>query len=59
MGYTIAMATTTNSKVQKIGAFLRNPRVQQFLAWALPVLLGWIMSKLDTKPVGEDGKKKK
>ncbi|MCA0228239.1 hypothetical protein LCH21_02180 [Patescibacteria group bacterium] len=47
------MATTTNSKVQKIGSLLRNPRVQQFLAWALPVLVGWVLSKLDTKPTSK------
>jgi hypothetical protein len=44
------MATTTNSKVQKIGAALRNPRVQQILAWGLPIVFGWVLSKLDTKP---------
>ena len=53
------MATTTNSKVQRIGALLRNPRVQQVLAWALPLIFGWILSKLDTKPRGKEGKKKK
>lgn len=52
------MTTTTNSKVQKIGTALRNPRVQQLLAWILPLLFGWILSRLDTKPVDENGKKK-
>ncbi|MCA9336220.1 MAG: hypothetical protein KDA17_04905 [Candidatus Saccharibacteria bacterium] len=51
------MASTTNSTVQKFGAMLRNPRVQQFLAWALPILLGWVLSKLDTKSTSR-GKKK-
>lgn len=47
------------SRIQKIGTFLRNPTVQKVLAWALPLVFGWILSKLDTKSVDEKGNKKK
>ncbi|HRC28427.1 MAG TPA: hypothetical protein PKV96_03500 [Candidatus Saccharimonas sp.] len=35
---------------QTIGSMLRSPTVQKLLAYVLPLLFGWILSKLDTKP---------
>ncbi len=49
---------TKQSSIQKVGTALRNPTVQRLLAWVLPILFGWILSKFDTKPVDEKGKKK-
>ena len=43
-------AESMNKSVQKLGTALRNPTVQRILAWGLPVLFGWILSKLDKKP---------
>ena len=42
----VAMAKPT----QTIGSMLRSPTVQKLLAYVLPLLFGWILSKLDTKP---------
>ena len=45
------------SKVlRNVGTSLKNPTVQKILAWVLPLVFGWILSKLDTKP--NDTKKK-
>jgi hypothetical protein len=46
------MSKTTRS----IGTLLRNPMVQRVLAWGLPIVVGWILSKFD-KP-STTGKKK-
>ncbi|QQS21693.1 hypothetical protein IPM09_04210 [Candidatus Saccharibacteria bacterium] len=35
---------------QTIGSMLRSPTVQKLLAYVLPLLFGWILSKLDQKP---------
>ncbi len=43
--------------LRNIGTSLKNPAVQKVLAWALPLIFGWILSKMDTKP--KDGAKKK
>ncbi len=42
--------------LRNIGTSLKNPTVQKVLAWALPLIFGWILSKMDTKP--KDGTKK-
>lgn len=44
------MKRATTTKLQKAGTLLRDPRVQRILAWLLPIIFGWILSKLDTKP---------
>jgi hypothetical protein len=49
----------TSSRIQKVGALLRNPTVQKVLAWALPLLFGWILSKLETKSTDKNTTKKK
>ena len=43
--------------LRNIGTSLRNPTVQKIMAWVLPLIFGWILSKIDTKP--SDNSKKK
>lgn len=57
VGYNVAtMATSSNTKVQKIGSLLRNPTVQRLLAWILPIVFGWILSKLDRSAANKNKK---
>jgi hypothetical protein len=48
---------TKQSLPQKIRTTLRNPTVQKLLAWGLPMLFGWILSKLDNKSDDQTRKK--
>jgi hypothetical protein len=43
--------------LRNVGTSLKNPTVQKILAWVLPLIFGWILSKLDTKPKDDNRKK--
>lgn len=45
--------------VQKILRLLRNPLVQKVLAWAAPLVIGWVLSKLDKKADSSTSRSKK
>lgn len=43
----------------RIARLLRNPTVQRILAWAAPLIIGWILSKLDKKAEQDQKKPRK
>lgn len=49
----------SQAKVQKVGTALRNPTVQKVLAWLLPIVLGWALSKFDKAADASSKKSKK
>jgi hypothetical protein len=36
--------------LQRASSLLRNPMFQRVLAWVLPIIFGWILTKLNTDP---------
>lgn len=52
------MAKVSTSKVQKVGTALRNPTIQKILAWVLPIVFGWVLSKIDKSSANNKTKKK-